>query len=351
MIWLGDNRLLFSRDEPDSGSSNVWSLPVDLRSGRGMAAPARVTSAPGFVNQFSVTADGRRLVLLRGEAEADVYVAPFSASAPRPLTPRRLTLDDANDYPFDWTPDSKAVLFISDRNGTRNIYRQEIDKTTAEMLSVGPENKVLCRLSPDGTQLLYTTATPASSAPVTLLRIALKGGPTQRLLEASGLNNFQCSRSPATVCAMSQQEKNGLILSRFDPLSGKSTPIQTLESGGIYNWSLTPDGTQIAVVNVNAGGRIKLLPISGVAGRTLEIKNWSGFISVDWAADSKSLFISSNPGGRQSTLLNVSLQGAVHPLWQVTTNGSSWAIPSRDGRHLAIGAPSVEINAWMLEHF
>jgi len=353
LLWLADGRIVVAKDEPPTSppGSNVWALPVDLRTGRGPGTPTRLTSGPGYVIQFSRTADNQHLVLLRAEGEADVYVASFTASAPRLVTPRRLTLDDANDFPFDWTPDSKAVLFISDRTGARNIFRQELDKATAEMLSLGTDPKLVCRLNPEGTQLLYTSGPGDFSAPIRLLRIPLTGGPTHLLLEGPSISNFQCSRSPAKVCVMSQQQGGRFMLSRFDPLSGNPRPLRTLEQGGLYNWSLSPDGAWLALVDANGGGRIRLFPVAGGGERVLDIKSWSSFISVDWAADSKALFVSSNPTGRQETLLYVNLQGAVHPLQSVSTNGSSWAIPSRDGRHLAIAAPSIDVNAWMVEHF
>ena len=354
LAWLPDGRLIFGRDETTGNptASNLWSVPMDLQSARSTGPATRLTNDAGFVGQLSVTSDNQRMVVVRFEGEADVYVSPFSGSSPRSLTPSRLTLDDANDWPFDWTPDSKSVLFISDRSGARNIYREEMDKPTAEMLSLDAANKAVCRLNPDGSELLYTTAPSDASTAVSLMRIPLKGGPTQRVLEGSELNNFQCSRAPAHVCAMSQQEKAGFVFSRFDPVLGNPTPIHTLPGAALYNWSLSPDGTQIAVVDVNRGGHIRLLPLAaGGAERDLDIKNWTAFASVDWAADSKGLFISSNPSGRESTLLYVSLQGAVHPLWKVSTNGPTWAIPSRNGRYIAIAAPSVEVNAWMVEHF
>ena len=353
LLWLSDGRIVFARDEPASSpaGSNVWAVPVDLRTGRGKGAPTRVTNGPGYAIQFSITADNHQLVFLRATIEADVYVAPFAPSSSRPLAARRLTLDDANDFPFDWTSDGKAVLFISDRTGARNIFRQDLDKPTAEMLSVGTETKLVCRLNPEGTQLLYTSGPGDSSAPIRLMRVPLAGGPTQRLLEVPFLNNFQCSRSPAKICVMSQQLENRFIFSRFDPLTGDHRSFRTLEEGGIYNWSLSPDGFWLALVDLKTGvGKIRLLPVAGGAERTLDIKDWSGFASVDWAADSKALFVSSNPTGRQSTLLYVSLQGAVHPLWTARSS-PSWAIPSRNGRYLAIAAPSLENNAWMVEHF
>ncbi len=73
----------------------------------------------------------------RLKPQLDVYLAEFFAKGPRLGTPRRLTLDDADDLPFDWTPDDKAVLFISNRTGTSNIFnifRQRIDETSAEMV-------------------------------------------------------------------------------------------------------------------------------------------------------------------------------------------------------------------------
>ncbi|HSB74826.1 MAG TPA: hypothetical protein VLC12_04200, partial [Terriglobales bacterium] len=353
LLWLSDGRIIVARDEPSSSppGSNMWALPMDLRTGRARGALTRLTSATGYAIQFSVTADNRRLVLLRARGEADVYVAPFAPSSLRPLAPRRLTLDDANDFPFDWTPDGKAVLFISDRTGARNLFRQDLDKPTAEMLSLGSETKLICRLNPEGTHLLYTSGSSDPSASVALLRVPLVGGPTQRLLQAPGINNFQCARSPARICIMSQQQGGDFIFSRFDPLSGNPQAIRTIGGNGLLNWSLSPDGAWLALVEANSTGRIRLFPVAAGAEREIDVKNWSGFVSVDWAADSRSMFVSSNPTGRESTLLHVNLQGAPHPLWKVSSNGPTWAIPSRNGHYLAIAAPSVDINASMAEHF
>ena len=102
---------------PSQNSSNFWAARIDLSTGRFVGTPARITSGDGFVVKPSVTADGKHLVFNRAKPQADVYVSEFSADGPRLSTPRRLTLDDADDIPFDWTVDNKAVLFISDRTG------------------------------------------------------------------------------------------------------------------------------------------------------------------------------------------------------------------------------------------
>ena len=56
----------------------------------------------------------------------------ISTSEGVPVNPRRFTLDDSNDLATNWTPDSKAILFNSDRNGTFDIFRQSLDSTVAE---------------------------------------------------------------------------------------------------------------------------------------------------------------------------------------------------------------------------
>ena len=58
------------------------------------------------------------LEFFRQAFEPDVYVLDIEANGTRLSAPRRLTLDERADYPYSWTPDSKAVIFTSDRNGT-----------------------------------------------------------------------------------------------------------------------------------------------------------------------------------------------------------------------------------------
>jgi hypothetical protein len=56
-------------------------------------------------------------------------------------------------------------------------------------------------------------------------------------------------------------------------------------------------------------------------------------------------------GWRLSTLLYVDLMGNAHALWQVKNFQATWAIPSRDGKYLAISAPTVDSNVRMVENF
>jgi len=174
----------------------------------------------------------------------------------------------------------------------------------------------------------------------------LSGGPPRIVVEAPGIENVQCSRAPANVCVLSQQKLSQNTFSVFDPQRGNLHELMAVgvQSGLLYNWSLSPDGKSIAAAVVDSReNRIHLFSFSGEPARQIALS--------DWTADSKGLFVSANPTGRMANLLFVDLTGRVHPFW--TTKGFLliWAIPSRDGRHLAIPAPTVESNVSMIQNF
>ena len=354
--WLRDGRLLYVMDEPRSqADSNLWAVHLD-RNGSLKGAPSRITTGSGFINQITMTADGSRLLFLRTKPEMDVYVADWAAATARMGNPRRLTLDDSDDFPFDWTVDGKSVIFISTRTGVRNVFEQKIEQTSAEMLTSGPDAKAIARLTPDGADVLYTVFTNPNdnASPVRLMRVPLSGGPPRIVVEAPYIGNFQCSRAPAKVCVLSQSKPAQMKFSVFDPLQGSLRDLvaMNIQSSQFSNWSLSPDGKSIAAAVADSRENlIQVFSLSGEPVRQIAVPGWTAIASVDWAADSKGLFVSANPTGRMTNLLFVDLAGHVHPLWTARWSLNMWAIPSRDGRHLAIPAPTVESNVAMIQNF
>jgi hypothetical protein len=50
-------------------------------------------------------------------------------------------------------------------------------------------------------------------------------------------------------------------------------------------------------------------------------------------------------------LLHVDMNGGSTELWRQPGSGRVWAIPSRDGKHLAIYGSTRDSNVWLLENF
>jgi Tol biopolymer transport system component len=196
------------------------------------------------------------------------------------------------------------------------------------------------------------------------MSIPLAGGPPQQILEASWITNQQCARAPATLCVYSVISDGELRLFRFDPLEGKGAQVYQLQNSGkgapvyqlkdvlpqAYNWSLSPDGTTLAFAKGKFGGEeptIRLVSLRTGAEKVLPIPE-PGVGSVDWAADGKSLWAAS-AGAPGNALLNIDLQGRIREVWRPKKLTAGWAIPSRDGRYLALHVGSTSANVWMLE--
>jgi Tol biopolymer transport system component len=141
-----------------------------------------------------------------------------------------LTLNENNDYPGQWMPDSNAVLFWSDRNGTWDIFKQALDQAEAQPVAAGPDYKRLPIVSPDGSWLLYlssATAQVGATTSVRIMRVPTSGGAPQLVLEGRGINALACAQSPATDCVFSEETPDAtqLIFSGFDPAHGRGREL------------------------------------------------------------------------------------------------------------------------------
>ena len=356
LTWASDGRLIYTLAEqrPRQADSNLWWIRLDRQS-RPRTSPVRLTNDQGAVTAISASVDGRRIAYLNGVPEPDVYVAKTGPSGLLE-DPRRITLDDHRDMPYDWTPDNKEVIFVSDRTGTLDIFKQDIDQTVPDLLVSSAEQSMLPRLSPDGSQILYLLYPNwgDQNFEVPLMRVPLAGGAPQQITKARWISNHQCSRAPANVCLYSVVTEDGLTFFRFDPFHGPGLQVFQIKDdmAQMYNWSLSPDGTMLAIAKGKYGEeepRVHLVSVAGSPDRWLTVQGWSGLVSLDWASDSKSIWAATS-GEKANALLRISLQGTVTPVWRPKNVAVSWAIPSRDGKYVALHVRSSTANVWMLEH-
>ncbi len=357
--WSPGGRIIYSLAEPppNETDSNLWEIDVDFLTGKPSGKPKRITNWVGASILWpNGTADGKRLVFLKEDMQSDVYVGDLELNGTRlKSAPRRLTLDEHNDFPYAWTPDSKAVLFSSDRNGHYDLFKQKIDQDSAESVVADSEYKTAPRLSPDGFWILYWSSAPGSAA--LLMRVPTSGGlPKLVLTSNADRADHRCARGPSTVCVLGERspDRKHLVFAAFDPVEGRKGQLTSLETDPTrdYNWDLSPDGSRIALAELDWGeGRIRFLPVTGGQAREVTVKGWVAFTSAPkWATDGESVFVSSWSLGKGATLLHVDLEGHSHVLWE-TKGPRTWGIPSPDGRHLAILGWTDDSNVWMMENF
>jgi hypothetical protein len=299
-----------------------------------------------------MTADGRKLALVRLSAQSDVYVAELQADHSM-KNPRRLTLTESFDSVGDWTADSRAVLFWSNRSGGNgDIFKQGIDETEPELLVASPEYESHPLLSPDGAWVLYLVSEKLGKKATRLMRIPAGGGPPELVLRAENMTNFSCARE-ANLCVVSQELDGKQVLSTFDPLKGKGEKLPfssdlnfergILSPQGqlIEKWKASPDGLQIRIRSLRDG------PVRDLVFKKLvEECQFCG-----WSFDGKGIYLTE---AKRNGILYVGLDGHIQPLWK-GRSGLPYLmdqpIPSRDGRHVAFTANTAEFNPWVLEGF
>jgi serine/threonine protein kinase/Tol biopolymer transport system component len=363
MAWIAPGRFIYSRSTQrgSARTGDLWELSVDEGQGVPHGKSRRLTDWSGYsIHNLSATADGKRLAFLRSAHHASALVGDLAGIGTRLLNSRRLTIDDNINIALAWMPDSREVIFSSQRAATRQIYRQALEPgSTPQLMTSSPgTNFYMARLSPDGAWVIVEGE---STGPykMALYRVAIAGGLPQLLLPVDGLTQYWCTNQAANFCVLGRPDthKNELVISTFDPLIAKEKDLMriALEPGtdaGVgmdYAWQISPDGSWIGIANRH-GNTIRLLPLGKNQARTININGYSDVADFSWAVNSQSLFVSSmGPGG--ATLLHVDLDGNAQPLWLQPQTTSFWGFPSPDARHLAISSESRETSVWMIGNF
>jgi Tol biopolymer transport system component/DNA-binding winged helix-turn-helix (wHTH) protein len=354
-LWWGpDGRILFSyREDPESGQDNygVYAIKVDERTGKAAGPALPITQAEGRIGGISGTADGKRLVVLRSNEVPQVFIADRDAASHRWKEPRRLTLDDNVNLADTWTADSKAVLFVSNRNGTWKLFKQNIDETTPEVLAEG-RRIATPRLSPDGSQVLYLSSSDPNDAslPASLMSRPLAGGTPHTIIQEKGIYNHQCAKAPSTLCILSQLDGQDTVLRPFDLEHGAGRELMRIPDWS-GNWSLSSDGSKL-VIFLDHQHHIRFVSLGTGAAHDVTIKDWPVDCG-DWAADRKSVFMSSYAAKGLPVILEVDQTGKAKVVLRGSPNTDfSFMIQSPDARYGLVveGIPS-DSNAWIVNDF
>jgi Tol biopolymer transport system component/DNA-binding winged helix-turn-helix (wHTH) protein len=360
LAWTPDDRLIYSLQEPPPNptDSNLWAWKMDPHTYRPIGEPVRLTAGPDGKAHLNLTADGKRLTYLRMNYTPEIYVAQVAPDRSRLGPLQRLSLGEQRNFPYDWTPDGKSIIFTSNRNGSFYLFKQALDQPAPELLVGDGNNVVIARMDAAGTAVLYLLTPPPNdlSGRLRLMRVPLSGGVPQLVLAEPAINNFQCSRWRANVCIFSQFSTERLTFYRFDSSTGQESLLKTIQDSDWFleNWTLSPDGSTLAISKKHRGAakaEIRLLRIDGSGERTLPLDDWFAISFLDWAADGKSLWVNAADAAGTATLLNVNVNGKVTPALQEKEMVLGWAIPSRDGSRVALWRGQQSSNAWLLEGF
>jgi serine/threonine protein kinase/Tol biopolymer transport system component len=367
-IWLPDWRLLFAvskNSEPPSAlfKTSLWQVRVDPKGGQPSEKPRQLVDWTGFYPlSMTITADAKTLAFLKTRFNQDVYVGELNRGGTTMAASRRFTLDDRDSSPAAWTPDSRSILFISNRNGKDELFRQGLNESVPErIVSSAAGDLDTSEFSPDGSWIMYLdkiSIDNGTKGSARLMRQPAAGGPPEVTLEISepdgARSDFSCPRKAGNSCVLGQQEGKNLVFYALDPVHGKGDLLNKIEidNTGFPVWQVSPDGSQLAVAQIHKN-RIEVLNLSDRAWHEITTEPGSGLNQsvASWAADGRGFFLTTMLP-ESFNLVHVSLSGKVQRL--LSNTHKQWMtspLPSPDGKRLAFQAQTLDSNVWLLQNF
>jgi dipeptidyl aminopeptidase/acylaminoacyl peptidase len=281
--------------------------------------------------------DGTQVAFVVGEAVTDgersEWVNQIHVAAADGSGSRQLTRGEKSSSEPRWSPDGKAIAFLSSRNGKANIWRIEVAGGEAEMITDEKGGVAAFDWSPDGASFAFVMRDPKTEAEekadkekrdwrtldedvkmnrlyVVAIAKGADGKRTSRLLtrEARSVNAFSWAPDGRTI--VFDHQKTPLAdhwpsgdLAIVSVADGAVRPLAATpraEDRAIYS----PDGRFIAYTVSNepatwAGEtRVHVVPAAGGPARALAATLDAQPVMLGWSSDGRQVYVTETHGLR-----------------------------------------------------
>jgi dipeptidyl aminopeptidase/acylaminoacyl peptidase len=333
---------------PSVGAIHQEKAPQDSRPAQASSsAPPKALTPELVLNRWSVgdlwlSPDGNRVAMVVSEPlkptgqRRNIWIYDLPAS-----TLRQFTASVKSDTRPRWSPDSRTIAFLSDREGTKQIYLIPLGGGEARPLTESKTGIDSFEWSPDGKRLAVLTSEPKSEEEEkkekdkddarvigkpeerTLLQILEVDSRELKTLVKGAWRISEYQWNPdgqSLIVVASDNPKEELFSEKIYKvaIAGEMTLLAS-PAGPFGNLKISPDGTWLAYVGSRGDGPeahdLILQPLAGGPARNLTARLIDRPIEDFIWQDSASLFILSASGfGNVFTTLNLA-SGIVKSQW------------------------------------
>jgi TolB protein len=262
-------------------ASNVWVAPAG-----DFARVRQITNSNSEINEVCWTADGRIIYSGRTTGrQLDLWVMNADGTGNRQLT----FSNDLHEYAPGLSPDGRQVVFMTNRENLRTIWRMGVEGGAAKELVRNVDNRADPHVSPDSQWVYYNSRDETGNT--AFWKVPFDGGQPVKVREQ-------------TACRLSPDGKWFLCVHR-DPVPDAAPKLLVVPSAGgdpvrtfdppkdatvmpLY-WS--PDGQAFDFIAERDGiANVWRLPFAG--GREQKLTDWptaAPLYSFTWSRDGRTL--------------------------------------------------------------
>lgn len=248
----------------------IWKMKTDGGKAEPVAITLRGVAASPMMERVNLSTQLRELVLSPDGKKVAVVARGevFAGSSKEAGEATRVTNTSAPESYVSWSPDSKTLVYNSERDGTNAIYQYDFATETETKLTGGGANSdALAKFAPDGKSLAFIR----NSGAMMVFDLASK--------QARELCKFNADSAP-------------------------------LLSSDAYAWS--PDSKWIAFLNVTPVTRsyanVYVVPAAGGPARPISFIANSNSGSVVWSTDGSYLLFDTSQRTEEALIARVDLK-------------------------------------------
>ena len=326
LSWSTDGRILLFSEQTTPQPCQIRQLTLDNLTVRSLSSPP-IPSTGDWDAQYSP--DGASIAFIRNTKDVeDIYVMRASGGPPR-----RVTFDNRLLSGITWMPDSKEIIFSSNRGGASwGLWRVAVDGGTApERLSIGSERAYMPTVSLRGNRLAYASGSWNENIWRVPIGPDQRGGKPEKFITSS-MSEEGPQYSPDGKRIAFQSTRSGSFeIWRAD--ADGSNLVQLTSFGGPLTgtprWS--PDGSRISF-DTRPGPHPNIHIISAEGGPPRRFVNETSDDGVaSWSHDGRWLYFASNRSGTWQVWKRTVDGG--EPV-QVTKNGGFAPLEAPDGKSI-----------------
>jgi hypothetical protein len=178
------------------------------------------------------------------------------------------------------------------------------------------------------------------------MRLSAQGGVPEQV---ATIENYAAHRCSSAGCVVEEFQQQFRVVSHLDPVRGKGSELFRHDRHD-SDIAMSPDGQRFAWVKGErgAGTRIQIADRSGAVIRDIQVQGATFLRALDWQSDGRGFYAGSELIGKGAALMHIDMNGRSRVLWEQPAAQMVWAVPSPDGRHVAVLGASRESNVWLL---